>query len=205
MSVVAVLATRPPRESLVAFIFMGDAAAERERQRGARIGTKVLLSAAMALIVAMWVYAFGFAPRESINRIGDREWSARAESRCATTKEQRFTLQDLSPMDPDDIEALRKKADIVEKATNDLERLIDEIEADRPADDKGRAIVPDWIADYRTYISDRRVFVDRLRSQPRRPDFNETEIEGVPVSERINKFARENDMKSCQTPYDLSV
>ena len=184
---------------------MDDAGSGRGERRKARTGTKILLSVVMGLIVAMWVYAFGFAPRESINRIGDREWSTRAETRCAAAKEQRFALQDLSPMDPDDIEALRKKADIVEKATNDLERLVDEIESDRPADDKGRAIVPDWIADYRTYISDRRVFVDRLRSQTRRPDFNETEIEGVPVSERINKFARENDMRSCQTPYDLSV
>lgn len=174
-------------------------------QRKTRTGTKVLLTAAMGLIAAMWVYAFGFAPRESVNRIEDRAWSERAETRCATAKEGRFAMQDLSPMNPDDVEALRKKADIVEMATNDLESLIDKIAADPPTDAKGRAIVPEWIADYRTYISDRRVFIDRLRTQTRRPDFNETEIEGVPVSERINKFARENDMKSCQTPYDLSV
>lgn len=159
----------------------------------------------MGLIVAMWVYAFGFAPRESINRIGDRAWSERAETRCAAVKDRRFSFQDLSPMDPEDVEALRKKADIVETATDDLESLVDEIASDIPADDKGRAIVPAWITDYRTYISDRRVFIERLRTQTRRPDFNETEIEGVPVSERINKFARENDMRSCQTPYDLSV
>jgi len=159
----------------------------------------------MGLIVAMWVYAFGFAPRESINRIGDQQWSARAERRCAAAEARRFEMQDLSPMDPDDSGALRRKAGIVERATDDLEAVIDEIEGDRPTDAKGRAIVPDWIADYRVYISDRRLFVDRLRSLPTRPNFNETDVGGVPVSERINKFARENDMKSCQTPYDLSV
>jgi len=173
--------------------------------RPARRGTKIVLGLIMGLIVAMWVYAFGFAPRESINRIGDQQWSARAEERCAAAETRRFEMQDLSPMDPDDPEALRRKAGIVERATDDLEASLDEIEADRPTDAKGRAIVPDWIADYRIYIADRRVFVDRLRSLPSRPDFNETDVGGVPVSERINKFARENDMKSCQTPYDLSV
>ena len=173
--------------------------------RPPRRSTRIVLGTIMGLIVAMWVYAFGFAPRESINRIGDRAWSARAEERCSAARDRRFGMQDLSPMDPSDPEALRRKADIVEKATDDLESVVDAIAADVPADEKGRAIVPDWIADYRTYISDRRVFIDRLRTLPNRPDFNETDVGGVPVSERINKFARENEMKSCQTPYDLSV
>ena len=108
-------------------------------------------------------------------------------------------------MDPEDAAALRAKADIVERATDDLEDLIDRLAADVPADDKGKAIVPQWIADYRTYVADRRVFIDRLRTSERRPFFSESEVEGVPISERINKFARENEMRSCQTPYDLSV
>lgn len=184
---------------------MSDPGTDVRAPRPARRSTKILLTVAVGLIVAMWVYAFGFAPRESINRIGDREWSARSEERCSAARDRRFEMQDLSPMDPDDPEALRRKAEIVEKATDDLESVVDAIAADLPADAKGRAIVPDWIADYRTYLADRRVFIERLRTFPRRPDFNETDVGGVPVSERINKFARENEMKSCQTPYDLSV
>ena len=67
------------------------------------------------------------------------------------------------------------------------------------------AIVPDWIADYRVYIENRRAFAEKLRSSTRRPFFAETEVEGVPISERIGKFARENEMKACQPPLDLSV
>lgn len=163
------------------------------------------LTVICALIAAMWVYAFLFAPRESINRIKDTAWMTRSEARCAAAEDERFALADNSPMDPNDVVALRRKADIVDKATDSLERAIDDIEADIPSDPKGRAIVPKWIADYRVYVRDRRDFAAALRTADRRPYFSETEIEGVPISERIGKFARENDMKSCQPPSDLSV
>lgn len=157
------------------------------------------------LIVAMWVYAFGFAPRESFNKIADDAWKARAETRCARAREERFAYQDLTKMDPTDRVAMQKKADIVDKATDSLERAIDDIAADTPTDPKGRELVPEWIADYRILINNRREFARELRTFTRRPYFAETEVEGVPISERIGKFARENSMRSCQPPTDLSV
>lgn len=169
-----------------------------------RIG-RIFLGSICVLIAAMWVYAFGFAPRESINRIKDREWMARSETRCLAAENERFALADNTPMDPTDREALKKKANIVDRATDSLERAIDDIAADIPSDEKGRAIVPMWIEDYRIYIRDRRAFANALRTSDRRPYFSQSEVEGVPISERIGKFARENDMKSCQPPNDLSV
>lgn len=153
----------------------------------------------------MWLYAFVFAPRESINKIGDSSWQERSQQRCLLAQSERFALEDNTPMDPTDREALRRKADIVDKATDSLERAIDDIEVDVPSDEKGRAIVPLWISDYRTYIRDRRDFSRALRTAERRPYFSESEVEGVPISERIGKFARENDMRACQPPKDLSV
>jgi hypothetical protein len=97
------------------------------------------------------------------------------------------------------------KADLVDRATDSLEAAINQIEKMKPADAKGQAIVPEWIADYRTYLSDRRAFAVALRTAIRRPFFAESEIGGVPVSEKIAKFARENNMRTCQPPYDLSV
>lgn len=166
---------------------------------------RVVLTVVCVLIAAMWVYALGFASRESMNKIGDDAWKVRAEAYCQTAENERFALEDLTEMDPDDPAALRKKADIVEKATDSLERAIDRIEADPPSDDKGRELVPKWIAEYRVYLQNRREFIAALRTAVRRPYFSEKEVEGVPVSERLGKFARENDMKSCQPPFDLSV
>lgn len=153
----------------------------------------------------MWIYAFGFASKESVNKIADDAWKARAEAHCQTAEDERFKLQDLTAMDPTDTAALRKKADLVEIATDSLERAINRIASDSPSDEKGKAIVPKWLADYRTYLQNRRDFIEALRTATRRPYFAETEVEGVPISERIGKFARENNMKTCQPPLDLSV
>lgn len=166
---------------------------------------RVVLTVVCVAIFAMWVYAFGFASRESFNKIGDDEWKARAEAHCQKAEDERFALQDLTAMDPTDTDALLKKADIVEVATDSLERAIDIIAQDSPADAKGKELVPQWLADYRIYIQNRRDFIKALRTADRRPFFSETEVEGVPISERIGKFARENDMKTCQPPLDLSV
>jgi hypothetical protein len=166
---------------------------------------KILLTGICVLIGAMWVYAFGFAPRESINRIGDEAWMARSEARCLVAENERFAMENLDPLDPTNREDLNKKADIVTIATDSLEAAIDDIEADVPNDPKGQAIVPEWIREYRIYIEDRRDFAEALRTADRRPYFAETEIEGVPISERLGKFARENDMRTCQPPLDLSV
>lgn len=166
---------------------------------------RAILMIICAGIFAMWVYAFGFASRESINKIGDDAWKARSEAHCQQAENDRFALQDLTEMNPNDPAALKKKADIVEKATDSLEEAINKIAQDSPSDEKGKALVPLWIADYRTYIQNRRDFAKTLRTATRRPYFSETEVEGVPISERIGKFARENDMKTCQPPLDLSV
>ncbi len=157
------------------------------------------------LIAAMWFYAFVFASRESINRIGDEQWMSRSEAVCAAARRELQALARPVGIDPTDTAALAAKADIVDSATDVLERAIDALEADEPDDDKGRGIVPLWIADWRIYLGDRRDFADALRTAERHPYFAETEVEGVPVSERVGKFARENDMRSCQPPTDLSV
>lgn len=166
---------------------------------------RIGLTIVCGLIAAMWVYAFIFAPRESINKIGDEAWKVRSQAACMEAEDQRFAMQDLTEMDPNDVAALKKKADFVDKATDSLEAAINKIANDTPTDAKGKAIVPAWISDYRTYIKDRRAFAVALRTSTRRPFFAETEVDGVPISERIGKFARENNMKACQPPLDLSV
>jgi hypothetical protein len=166
---------------------------------------KYFIITVLVLIGAMWVYAFGFASRESFNRINDESWKVRTEAACQKAEDDRFALQDLSAMDPNDADDLAKKAKIVDAATDSLEQAINSIASDIPTDAKGQALVPQWLNDYRTYIGDRRNFANELRTSDRRPFFAETELEGVPISEKIGKFARENDIRTCQPPLDLSV
>lgn len=172
--------------------------------RPATVATRGLLIVVCALLAAMWVYAFGFAPRESINRVGDRQWSERSESICREAAIERTGLTDLTKLDVDDPEALARRAELIDRATDTLEQALDRIEASPPADDKGRSIVPLWIADYRQYLGDRRDYADRIRSGTV-SSFTESQVDGLPISEKIETFARANEMTSCIPPYDLSA
>jgi hypothetical protein len=58
---------------------------------------------------------------------------------------------------------LAERADIVDRATDIVEQMVDDVVAVAPTDEKGQAIVPDWEADYRTYLQNRRDFAEELR------------------------------------------
>ena len=156
------------------------------------------------LLAVMWVYAFVFASRESVNLIGDKAWQQYAEKRCMQARLERAELADFRKIEDAGPGALARRADIVDKATQTIEDAIDDIAAQPVVDEKGQAIVPLWIADYRTYIQDRRDYAEMLRSGRNDP-FAETRIDGLPLSEKVSTFATANRMPACQAPVDLSV
>ena len=62
--------------------------------------------------------------------------------------------------------------------------------------------MPLWEADYRTYIEDRRRFADVLRGGDNVP-FTETAVDGIPLSDKLEVFASDNEMPACAPPHDL--
>jgi hypothetical protein len=152
----------------------------------------------------MWIYAFGFASKESVNKIEDQAWADRAEGICNQAESERLALADLRQITDAGINALTERAAIIDKATDTLENAINAISTVGPTDAKGKAIVPLWISDYRQLIVDRREYADQLRSGENVP-FSETMIEGLPISEKISTFAADNRMSSCKVPMDLSI
>ena len=160
--------------------------------------------AAGAFIVFMWFYAFVLAPRESANNIADNAWSARSEATCRKAAAYRTGLADLSKIDPNDAGALAKKAGIIDKATDSVEETLDALASDVPSTAKGRELVPEWIRDFRVYVQDRRDYAGQMRAG-KLVEFSESIVEGIPITERLGKFARENHMPTCQPPRDLQA
>jgi hypothetical protein len=99
---------------------------------------------------------------------------------------------------------VRERAGIVDKATDILEAMLDSIVDPLPTDTKGRDLVPQWEADYRTYLADRRTFAAELRASGINSAFYETQASGIPISERLETFAGDNRMPSCAPPRDLT-
>lgn len=156
----------------------------------------------MSLLAVMWVYAFFLAPRESINRVGDRLWSTRAEGVCFQARLDLAQLSDTRRINS--VEDLQIRASLVEQATDILDDMLEGVFASTPVDEKGLAISGLWRIDYEIYLSDRREYVEILRAGEN-PPFAETRTEGIPISEKLGTFARANNMDSCAPPIDLSV
>ncbi len=166
-----------------------------------RIG-RVVIAAMLLGLIAFWTWALFFASKESINRIEDRAWAERAEQICATAELERQSLADYRRVDTSDPASLTERAASVDRATDLLETMIDEISARQPNDPKGAEIVPMWISDYRDYLGNRRDHAEVLRSGSNDP-FRETRVDNLPISERLGAFAVANEMESCVPPFDL--
>jgi len=170
-------------------------------KRLALISTLVVL---LTLIGAMWVYALFFASKEVVNEIADRAWTERAEIICKEAATDRIALADFRPLTDAGADALLERAQIVDLATDTLDDMLIKLEATKPTDAKGQAIIPLWISDYRKYIIDRRAYAEQLRLGTNVP-FGESIVMGIPLSEKLSTFAADNYMKSCKPPMDLSI
>jgi len=160
---------------------------------------------ALGAFAAFWVWALFFASKEAVNKIGDREWAARAEAICAAAEQERQQLADFSRFDPGDPAMqgqLLGLANNLDTATDLLARMLDDVVAVAPTDAKGAEIVPLWEADYRTWLDDRRAFTGDLRRGEVRA-FSETAVDRIPISDKIATFAGDNEMPSCSPPTDM--
>lgn len=161
-----------------------------------------MLAVVVLVFVVFWTWALFFASKEAINRFADREWAARAQEVCAAANVEREALADFRVIDPDDPDLLRERGDLIDRSTDLLEDMLDEITTTLPSDDKGRAIVPEWEADYRTFIENRRVYADEVRAGSNGP-FRVQMTDRVPITEPLRVFAADNDMAACAPPRDL--
>ena len=169
-----------------------------------RLIVRVALGLMMAGFATFWIWALLFASKEAVNRIDDRAWAARGQQICLQAAEDRLELTDLRSIAEADADLIRERAEIVDRATDNLERMLDDLVAVEPTDVKGQQIVPLWEDDYRTYLQDRRNYADQLRRTGENQPFYETDLGSIPISERISTFAGDNEMSACAPPYDLS-
>jgi hypothetical protein len=165
---------------------------------------RIALALGFVCFAAFWTWALFFASKEPINRIDDDAWAARAEAICVSADRQRLALADFRTMENADAALVNERADIIDAATDILVQMLDDVVAQVPSDAKGRDLVPQWEADYRTYIADRRAFTTDLRESGQNLPFYETQVSGIPVSEKLETFAADNKMPACAPPRDLT-
>ena len=164
---------------------------------------RLVLAVVVISFAAFWTWALFFASKEAVNRIDDRAWAERAEQICQAATEERLELADFRVISEGDADLISERAAIVVRSTDVLRAMLDDVVAVAPTDPKGSEIVPLWEAEYRIYLDDRYRYADQLRESGENQPFYET-AKGIPISERLETFAGDNDMPSCAPPRDLT-
>jgi hypothetical protein len=155
-------------------------------------------------IAGLWVYALFFASKEAVSGLDDRAWTERAELICDDANDQRAALLDKRRIDDAGPDALSERAAIIDRATDIVEKMLDDVVSETPTGPADASLVARWEGFYRQLIEDRRAYGDVLRAGNNEP-FRETAEDGAPISEWINDFTIVNQMTACSAPLDLSI
>ena len=93
--------------------------------------------------------------------------------------------------------------DHLEKGTEILETMVSDLGSLPGGSASDRDLVARWLQDWEAYMSDRQAHVKRLRSEGDIRPLLSALPDGSSMLERMNGFARVNDMESCLDPGDF--
>ncbi len=159
------------------------------------VGASVFLGLAV-----FWIWVF--ANRGSIahpDEFDDPAFAETAEAVCLPYQQRISELKN-----PTLVETPEERAVLLDQATAELTAMIDELETlSAPADPKGAAAFPRWIADYRIYLDDRTVWGAVLATGDDPPFVVSGNEDGVRVTNRLNTWAEVNLMESCAPSQDV--
>ena len=160
--------------------------------------SRLILVAVVAGLIGMWFYAFLLAPSGNPDRMEDRTWPTSAERRCAEARDAIDALppayQSGSPFE---------RSDYLEKGTEILKNMVSDLGSLPGGSASDRDLAARWLEDWEVYLSDRQAHVKRLRSEGDVRPLLSALSDGSSMLERMNGFARVNDMESCLDPGDF--
>ena len=159
---------------------------------------RLILVAIVAGLIGMWFYAFLLAPSGNPDRMEDRTWPTSAERLCAEARDAIDALppayQSGSPFE---------RSDYLEKGTEILKNMVSDLGSLPGGSASDRDLAARWLEDWEAYLSDRQAHVKRLRFEGDVRPLLSALSDGSSMLERMNGFARVNDMESCLDPGDF--
>ena len=158
---------------------------------------------ALALFLSMaafwgWAFLVYDAPGNP-DRLEDRSWVATADQRCSLMA---LAVGDL-PAAADSASPAHR-ADVLDDATDLLDQLVADLRGMDGGTTGDLVLVAGWFDDWDIYLADRRFHAQRLRTEGDvRPYLTALPSGAGSHVERMNGFARVNDMEGCLDPGDL--
>lgn len=172
-----------------------------------KVAVRSLIAVLCLLCAGMWGYYLFFAPEQGVYQLQDTTWRERAQPICVAAQAERQSLADIAEgyiANPTP-EQMAERADIVEKATDILERMLDDIVALPVDNDRDRELIGIFDENYRLILDDRRRYLGELRAGKLVP-YTETVVAGGPVSNVVLDFTagvRGNEVPECSPPGEL--
>lgn len=162
---------------------------------------RIFLTVVVLGLVSMWVYvlylAIGPGRADSPDKLAEPDFARSAQHRCDQAQDVIATLQPAA-MAPDSV----ARADTLDVANDELTDMVADLYAFVPGGDDGK-IVREWLADWETYLGDRRSYATALRTD-RHARLLVSPKEGSQVTEFLDQFSKDNDMPACSTPTDAA-
>ncbi|MEZ5379739.1 MAG: hypothetical protein R2733_24815 [Acidimicrobiales bacterium] len=160
--------------------------------------TKVAMSVTVVASFGLWGYALsGKAARVAPDTFDDPAFAASLESVCS----EAMTTFDALPN-------AEVAEDNVERAVQITDRnavliaMIDDLEAVPATTDRDAGLAGEWLADWRTYVSERQDYADRFAEDATAVAYFSA-VGGERIEKRITRLADTNLMFSCETPTDV--
>ena len=177
---------------------------ERARRTVGQTIIRVVLTIVVLLILVMWIYAFFFASKKAAYRVDDAAWRARAAELCSKYTQERLKLVDTSGgyIENPTTEQMIERADVVDRATDILERQLADVVSVQPSSVRDRDLVAKYEGYWNMVLADRRAYTATLRDLRLEP-YGETKVDGGPVSNLLTDFTTVNQMQSCAPPGEL--
>ncbi len=163
----------------------------RQKLARATVGLAILV------IAAMWIYAFGFATKQAVAQVSDREWTKRAASICDRRNDLLTENAAATRATSDDTPQAVGRG--VKLATDIIETALDQVLAVMPSSADDVAKIEEFERLYRIYIADRRAAELKLAAGEA-AELNETTLNGSPISDTITDFTNPNRMAACAPP-----
>lgn len=161
---------------------------------------RIAATAFVLFALGFWIYAFSPWARErfvAVDGLSDFALRDRIELRCAAALDSIDELPSARSAN-----SPTERADNLDDVNAALTAMVNDIRGFDGGTVDDQRLIGLWMDDWTIYMTDRDVHVDRLR-EGEDVRFLNTEADGVFIAERMNGFARRNELDSCETPGDL--
>lgn len=158
----------------------------------------VLLALVCAAFAVMWAFALFINDPQPAGVLDDVSWPPRAQAVCARARAE---VDALPPAHT--AHTPQERAVVLDRANDTLAAMVADLRAlGLPASGRDASFVQQWLADWDGYVASRRAHADALRAGDD-GEFSVADAGGEPVTERMDFWARVNDMPACVVPLDV--